>query len=132
MSPEALALLQEYDWPGNVRELQHAVERAVILSPDPILQAHAFDGVRFGLSQNASGPTPVRTGAAITPVGEEELRRVPAGGVVLHSLDVDLAEQVLIARALEVAEGNRTRAAELLGMSIRTLRSKLNRPIGQD
>ena len=130
VSPEALALLQEYDWPGNVRELQHAVERAVILSPDPILQAHAFDGVRFGLSQNASGPAPVHAGAAITRVGEEELQRVPAGGVVLNSLDVDLAEQVLIARALEVAEGNRTRAAELLGMSIRTLRSKLNRPIG--
>ena len=126
---EALALLQEYDWPGNVRELQHSVERAVILSPEPVLQVHAFDGLRFGLSQNASGPTPSRSSTAIEAAAGEELERTPAGGVVLTSLNVDAAERLLIARALEVADGNRTRAAELLGMSVRTLRSKLNRPI---
>ena len=52
--------------------------------------------------------------------------RVPEGAVVLTSLNVDEAECRLIARALEVTGGNRTRAAELLGMSIRTLRGKLN------
>jgi DNA-binding NtrC family response regulator len=48
--------------------------------------------------------------------------------VVFTSLNVEAAEQLLIARALEASGGNRTRAAEMLGMSIRTLRSKLNRP----
>jgi DNA-binding NtrC family response regulator len=48
--------------------------------------------------------------------------------VVLHSLDVNEAERVLIERALVVAGGNRTRAAELLGISVRTLRNKLNGP----
>ncbi len=48
--------------------------------------------------------------------------------VVLHSLDVNEAERVLIERALLVAGGNRTRAAELLGISVRTLRNKLNGP----
>jgi DNA-binding protein Fis len=52
----------------------------------------------------------------------------PAGSVVLTSLNVEAAELLLIARALDVSGGNRTRAAELLGMSVRTLRSKLNRP----
>ena len=127
ITPEALALLQQYDWPGNVRELQHAVERAVILSSEPFLPLHAFDAVRFGLSGNAGGPTPTRLAIPMPPGGTDYMEHVPADAVVLTSLNVESAEQVLIARALKVAEGNRTRAADLLGMSIRTLRSKLNR-----
>ena len=127
ITPEALALLQQYDWPGNVRELQHAVERAVILSSEPFLTLHAFDAVRFGLSGNAGGPTPTRLAIPMPPGLNDCKERGPADAVVLTSLNVESAEQVLIARALKVAEGNRTRAADLLGMSIRTLRSKLNR-----
>ncbi|MDB4889799.1 MAG: sigma-54 factor interaction protein [Gemmatimonadetes bacterium] len=126
VAPEALAMLQEYDWPGNVRELQHAVERAVILSPERVLQVHAFDGVRFGLSRNVTGPT--RPKSHTLAEGKDAPVQLPPGAVVLTSLNVDEAEQQLIARALDVSAGNRTRAAELLGMSIRTLRSKLNRP----
>ncbi|PYP64474.1 MAG: sigma-54-dependent Fis family transcriptional regulator, partial [Gemmatimonadetes bacterium] len=48
--------------------------------------------------------------------------------VVLSSFDLNEAESQLIARALEVTDGNRTRAAELLGLSVRTLRNKLNAP----
>ena len=126
VSPEALLLLQDYDWPGNVRELQHAIERAVILSTEPVLQAHAFDGVRFGLSRNLTGPSPARAAQGVA-FGDDG-HRVAPDALVLASLNVEEAEQRLIARALEVSGGNRTRAAELLGMSVRTLRSKLNRP----
>ena len=130
---ETLTMLQEYDWPGNVRELQHAVERAVILSPETMLKPHAFDGQRFGLTASWSGPTPTRAHPAISTLIAGDAAnghvKVPADAVVLTSLNVTEAEDRLIARALEQTNGNRTRAAELLGMSVRTLRNKLNVPI---
>jgi DNA-binding NtrC family response regulator len=130
ISPGAIALLQQYDWPGNVRELQHAVERAVILTPESLLPVHAFDGQRFGLSGAWSGPTPARITGEFMAVPESgngtATLAVPEGAVILTSLNVNEAEAKLIERALEVSNGNRTRAAELLGISVRTLRNKLN------
>jgi DNA-binding NtrC family response regulator len=130
LAPETMEMLQRYEWPGNVRELQHAVERAVILSPEPMLRPGAFDGHRFGLSTRGTGPSMARTASSLT-LDEMRGQTVPAGAVVLTSLDVTAAETQLIERALQVSGGNRTRAAELLGMSVRTLRNKLNGP-GRD
>ncbi len=53
---------------------------------------------------------------------------IPPDAVVLTSLNIDEAERALILRALEVTKNNRTRTAELLGISVRTLRNKLNGP----
>ena len=128
LAPETVEMLQRYEWPGNVRELQHAIERAVILSPDAILQPTAFDGQRFGLSPRGTGPTPARSASSRTLGELTGVPSEPAEAVVLTSLDVSDAESRLIERALEVSRGNRTRAAELLGMSVRTLRNKLNGP----
>jgi DNA-binding NtrC family response regulator len=136
ISQQAIGLLQGYDWPGNVRELQHAVERAVILSVDTVIPEHAFDGQRFGLSGAWSGPTPARIssselagfglGASGATNGAAPAMTIPEGAVVLTSLNVTDAESKLIERALEVSRGNRTKASELLGISVRTLRNKLN------
>jgi len=111
LTPEAVELLESYHWPGNVRELQHAVERAVILSKEAKLTPRAFESRRFGLA----------AGGAAGPGTEGR-----AQGVILRTLDLAEAEQVLIERALHEAGHNRTRAAELLGISPRTLRAKLN------
>lgn len=122
IAPDAVEMLQRYEWPGNVRELQHAVERAVILSGDPVLQRHAFDAQRFGLAPAMRGPLRTESNAS-APTGASSPGQLP---VVLHSFDVTEAERTLIQHALAATDDNRTRAAELLGMSVRTLRNKLN------
>jgi DNA-binding NtrC family response regulator len=58
--------------------------------------------------------------------GPISTHHLPPDAVVLTCLDVNEAERVLINRALHATNGNRTRAAKLLGMSVRTLRNKLN------
>ena len=144
IAPDAVAFLQAQDWPGNVRELQHAVERAVILSGDAIVPLHAFDLVRHGLTPSSIPRIPERParssgGVGVVTPGSRTPAYVPVvpspsygNDVVLNSLNVNDAERVLIQRALETAGGNRTRAAEMLGMSVRTLRNKLNSPADAD
>ncbi len=126
LAPDTISLLQSYPWKGNVRELQHAIERAVILSTTEMLQPGAFDADRFGLATGGidTGPTfsPHQQQAGADPSDDGDHT------VVLRSLNVAEAEASLIHKALEVTGSNRTRAAELLGMSVRTLRSKLNSP----
>jgi DNA-binding NtrC family response regulator len=114
-APEALDILERHDWPGNVRQLQHAVERAVILSTEPVLRAQLFVAERDA-SARRIGAEPSSSPAAT----------LPPGAIVLTSLDVGEAERVLIQHALDTTGGNRTRAAGLLGISVRTLRNKLN------
>ncbi len=115
VEPEAMEKLQRHSWPGNVRELAHAVERAVIFAADGRVSAD-----RIVLGEGSMLPqagSPGRLGGTRDD-----------GAVVLDTLDVGEAESVLIEAALEKTDGNRTQAAKLLGMSVRTLRNKLNNP----
>jgi DNA-binding NtrC family response regulator len=115
---EAIDALRAHAWPGNVRELAHAVERAVILSREPMIGPDAF-GLFIGERRNGS------SGGNGAPGG----RRSPAGAAItLPSLNISEAEKLLIDSALAAAGNNRTKAAKLLGISVRTLRNKLNRP----
>jgi DNA-binding NtrC family response regulator len=133
-SADAMSFLQSQDWPGNVRELQHAVERAVIFTTDSIVQVHAFDSVRFGLAPGGGSPTPAR---AMTPI-KAAVALSPSNegtgdGALMSvgTLNVADVEKALIAKALEMTGGHRTQAAGLLGISVRTLRNKLNIPEDQ-
>jgi DNA-binding NtrC family response regulator len=118
-APDALSLLRQHAWPGNVRELQHAVERAVILSTEPTLDAHLFSGLN----------TEVRPGTELSracraDVGEDDDARTHT--LVVPTLDLMDIERQVIDYALTLSRGNRTRAAALLGIDVRTLRRKLN------
>jgi DNA-binding NtrC family response regulator len=100
--------MMAYDWPGNARELRNTVERAVILCLDgaPLDAGHLPPG--FGSSQSTAAQS---VDASLVPV------RVGS--------TVDEAERLLILRTLEATGGNKTRAAEILGVSLKTLHNKL-------
>ncbi len=115
IKPETIDLLLSYSWPGNVRELSHAVERAVILSSSESLGPEAFDRDRFGLAPNGGYGPAVASSAS----GESG---------PLDTLNLSEVEEILIQRALGATQNNRTQAAGLLGISVRTLRNKLNNP----
>ena len=128
IAPEALEALQNYPWPGNIRELQHVIERAVILTPDPMIQPHCLEGTRFGLAHSLGAPT-MRPRAIPTPGSVPAVANGgSAGSINLSTLNVAEAERILIQHALTAADNNRTKAADLLGISVRTLRNKLNGP----
>ena len=118
-SDAALAALQAHSWPGNVRELQNVVERAVILCGDDGLLEPAHLGLSTPvlLSSEAAGP------AAQPPPGAPA-RPGPAADGHFPTL-AELERQHILA-ALERCKGNRTHAARILGISIRTLRNKLH------
>ncbi len=127
IAPETLRLLQDYPWPGNVRELEHATERAVILSREPVLQPYTFESLRSWSTQPLAQQAYARS--LTPPVVPRQFAFTPPGTpseIVLQTLNVEEAERALIERALQITNNNRTRTAELLGISVRTLRNKLN------
>lgn len=113
LSQEAMQLLLDYDWPGNVRELRTAIEHGVVMSNGskigvrhlpPFLSDNSHSGFRS--SNSSSEPDPVS---------------------VLNNEDLNLArvEERMIRLALERTKDNRTEAAQLLGISRRTMQRKL-------
>jgi DNA-binding NtrC family response regulator len=109
LAPSMLDRLMSYDWPGNARELRNTIERAVILCPDgaPLDAGHLPPG--FGKSKQSSLPQTADNGVIYVHVGST----------------VDEAERLLILRTLEATGQNKTRAAEILGVSLKTLHNKL-------
>ena len=117
-TPDALDMLREHSWPGNVRELQHAVERAVILSTESTLPGHLFANIKTELRPGAEHAVSRRTTAGNDGGTTHTL--------VVPTLDLMDIERQAIDHALMLSNGNRTRAAALLGIDVRTLRRKLN------
>jgi len=108
LAESILDRMMAYDWPGNARELRNTIERAVILCPDgaPLDAGHlprTFGTAQIPMAQpNDASIVPIRVGTT-----------------------VDEAERMLIVRTLESTGQNKTRAAEILGVSLKTLHNKL-------
>lgn len=151
LSPAAVEWLTHYEFPGNVRELQNLMERAVLLANGrPVDPAHflldpdawplfgtegnaaggnatgnAPDDADYPDGTNDIGSADAASGMALTSGatnGGADMGDVFSGSVIpLHEM-----ERIMILKGLEVTSGNRTQAAEMLGISVRTLRNKLN------
>jgi two-component system response regulator HydG len=103
ISPKALDLLIRYDWPGNIRELENCIERAVIVARGEMITPADLPPQIQALSR-----------------GKEDQGILFPSGISLQD-----AEKALILKTLEDAGGNRSRAAEILGINRRTLQIKL-------
>jgi DNA-binding NtrC family response regulator len=120
LSDEAKRRLTQHRWPGNVRELENAMHRAVLLSVGPEITEQAIrlpDGAPLSPSHDAGGEAAARA-AQVAGLAAEAARDFVGRTVA----DV---EQQLILDTLSHCLGNRTHAAVILGISIRTLRNKL-------
>jgi DNA-binding NtrC family response regulator len=114
LSDEVLQMFTAYNWPGNVREMRNTVERAVIVCQGPIVEKKHLPP-NFGTAMPpaaaaADDPGTVRLGVGTT---------------------VEEAERQLIIKTLDATHNNKTRAAEILGISLKTLHNKLKEYAGQ-
>jgi len=106
VSEAVLNQFKNYSWPGNVRELRNTLERAVIVCESAVVETKHLPP--------AFGQTPLRT----SPDDPDAVRL----GV---GTTVEEAEKLLILKTLEATSNNKTRAAEILGISLKTLHNKL-------
>jgi two-component system response regulator FlrC len=117
LGASALACLQAHDYPGNVRELGNILERALVRCRATELSGEHFDRSLRGSDGATSLARPAAAPAApVTPV---------TGLPPELPIDLGQLERLAIAEALKRVNGNRTHAARLLGISLRTLRNKL-------
>ena len=109
LDPAAMRALEQYNWPGNVRELRNVIERAVILCSGQFIEPKHLPPLVAAPTVETAKPT-----LSLTP-----------------GTTVEEAENRLILMTLEHTRDNKTRAAEILGISLKTLHNKLNKLRGR-
>lgn len=111
VTPGALDRLAQYSWPGNIRQLRNVLERLALLSTGPALRDE--DVMQVMASERAPGPVATRNTPDVAP------------SVIRPYQTVQFAERGRIERALEDTQGNKSRAAQLLGMTLRQLNYRI-------
>ncbi|MGH7914437.1 MAG: helix-turn-helix domain-containing protein, partial [Candidatus Binataceae bacterium] len=126
---DCLEALKARAWPGNARELRNAIERAVIVSKGPLITVNdlpakgalAAPAAQATPPPRAPEPSPSAHAQWTPPTPDSAASELPVGQPLRE------VERQLILKTLEMAGGNRVRAAEILGISPKTLYNKLGR-----
>src|SRR6266550_7453845 len=105
LSSAAISALEFHDWPGNVRELRNVIERAVVISSGEQIERHHF---------------------APYPIDQRERLRKEDTITLAVGTPLEEVERQMLIRTLQKTKNNKTRAAALLGISLKTLHNKLN------
>lgn len=138
LTPDAIALLQEYPWPGNVRELENLMKNCVVRTPAKVINAadlseYLASGLSGSLTHVETRPSEKQ------PVTSSELEiddftiqalfeRILAAQPLPQGVDAfDLVEKRLLERALKHCQGNKSQAARLLGISRNTVRKRIQK-----
>ncbi len=141
LSPAAISALSAYEWPGNIRELENTVARGVLLATGSTVEPYDLfmdeAGFMAALERSAPAPELPRNDSpkAVSVNGGGNLfsaldngsprESEPAGVLNGPLMTIEEMERHLIGKALDETDGNRTHAAKILGISVRTLRNKL-------
>ena len=128
ISPRALELLEKYDWPGNVRELQSVVRKALIVSAGPTVLPEFLPGE---LHREGGAPAEAEPDLGAMPdvdwgTLKEFVEAATASGETnVYRRTLERFDRLVISHIMQNAGGQQNRAAEILGLSRVTLRTKL-------
>jgi DNA-binding NtrC family response regulator len=111
IDPEAMGLLRDYPWPGNVRQLENCIARCVILATDSMIGVDDL-------------PSSIRDIGKETPGGRDHgyLRELPGKGIPLKALEKELIE-----KTIRKCKGNKSKSAQMMGLSRKALYEKIDR-----
>ncbi len=119
LSADAMKRVKSAGWRGNIRELENAMHRAILISVDDEIEGEAIH------AEGMAAPSPTAKSEIIAPAGGNVIRHPGAVETLVGRTIADV-ERDMILNTLDHCLGNRTHAANILGISIRTLRNKLH------
>ena len=127
ISPEAMQLIHDYQWPGNVRELQSVVRRSILMATGPVIVPENLSAELSDSVSSVSSPG-VSLNDSVTPTDSVESfveERLTAGSTDIYAETLAMMEASLIQKILMQTSGNQSKAAELLGITRGSLRTKI-------